>query len=389
MADEKPDKAKARRPGGKTKRGPNKWLLRIFRGYDANKRRIYYSEIFHGGSRQADDRLVELRNNHKAGKPLKFKPKTFKDFFDEWLDDRDDGKRRECTIDHYRTIGKTYLLPEFGKFALTDVTDVAIGRLYRDMRKRPLSQAIITMCHVLLTSIFKLAAKRGLIVANPMNQVDSPGKPKPKPVAMNDEQVKAFLDAANATPEGFMFRLAYFLGARPCEYLALQWGDVDFKAQAVKIQRSLKLRKGGEWYTTPPKSEKSVRAIALTPAFVKGLEDHRRRQLEARLKAGSAWTDHGFIFTDKYGEPIRIDAARDAHRRIREAAGLPSTFTLKVSRHSCASALLNDGVPLKMVSDRLGHSSIQVTADVYGVTDEGRQREVSERIERLFGSEKK
>src|SRR5262245_66264771 len=100
MTDDQPGKKKPepRRPGGKTKRGPNKWLLRIFRGYDAGGKRIYYSETFHGGSREADDRLVELRNRQKAGLPLTFTSKTFKDFFDEWIEERDDGKRRECKI---------------------------------------------------------------------------------------------------------------------------------------------------------------------------------------------------------------------------------------------------------------------------------------------------
>lgn len=124
---EKAEKKKPtpRRPGGKTKRGDGKWLLRIFRGYDAGGKRIYYSEIFHGGSREADDRLVELRNRQRAGLPLTFTSKTFKDFFEEWVEERDDGERRECTIEKYRYIGETYLLPAFGKFALTDINDSA------------------------------------------------------------------------------------------------------------------------------------------------------------------------------------------------------------------------------------------------------------------------
>jgi integrase len=149
------------------------------------------------------------------------------------------------------------------------------------------------------------------------------------------------------------------------------------------------LRKGGEWYTTPPKTEKSIRSIALTEAFVKSLEDHRRRQLEMRLKAGADWMDNGFIFADEAGEPLKIYNVRRVHAQICAAAELPATFKLKVSRHSCASALLNDGVPLKMISERLGHSSIAVTGDIYSVVEDHQQREVSERLERLFGSGKK
>jgi integrase len=180
-----------------------------------------------------------------------------------------------------------YLLPAFGKFALTDITDVAISRLYKSWRKEEYAPATISFAHVLLGNIFKLALRRGLILVNPMNNVEPPAKPKPKPVAMNPEQSQKFLDAASTRQEGFMFRLAYFLGARPCEYLALQWGDIDWQAKRVTLQRSLKLRRGNQWYTTPPKTEKSVRSIVLTDAFVKALDEHRRRQLEARLKAGA------------------------------------------------------------------------------------------------------
>jgi len=102
--------------------------LRIFRGYDAANKRIYYSEVLHGVSREADNPLVEFHNRHKAGLALEFQPKLFKDFIVEWIDDRDDGGR-ECTVEHCRQFGNRYLVPAFGKFTLTDKTDVAIQRL--------------------------------------------------------------------------------------------------------------------------------------------------------------------------------------------------------------------------------------------------------------------
>jgi len=380
---------KARRPGGKTKRGEKKWLLRIFRGYDAAGKRIYYSETFHGGSREADNRLVELHNRQKAGLPLTFVSKTFKDFFEEWLEERDDGERRECTIEHYRNIGALYLLPAFGKFALTDITDVAIARLYKDMRKRELAQATVLLAHVLLTNIFKLATKRGLVLINPMAKVEGPGRPKPKPAAMTTDETQKFLDAASSRPEGFMFALAFYLGARPCEYLGLKWSDVDFNERRITIQRSLKIRKNGEWYVTPPKTETSIRSIALTESFVKGLEDHRRRHLEMRLRAGAEWTDHGFIFTDATGEPLKFQTIRRTYKKICVEAGLPSTWQLKASRHSCASVLLKKGASLKVISARLGHSSIAITADVYSVVEDQLQREASEALEEAFKFGKK
>src|SRR5262245_23738631 len=386
---DKPKKPKTRRPGGKQKRGPNKWLLRIFRGYDNHGRRIYYSETFLGGSGEADDRLVPLRNRHKAGLPMKFQPKLFREYFDQWIEEADDGKRREATLAQYKQMGEAYLIPAFGNLTLTDVTDIAIARLYRDMRKQDYSPYTIRLVHAILGMIFRQAEADGLVLHNQMNKKkvksQAPGKPKPQPVAMRGDETQKFLEAAAARPEGFMFALAFFLGARPCEYLGLQWGDVDKKAQRVTIQRSLKRRKGDGWYTTPPKTEKSLRTIPLTPAIVKGLESHKRRQLEMKLKAGPDWSDHGFVFTDEEGEPLKWWWVTRVYKRILADAGLPATFKLKVSRHSCASALLNAGVPLKMISDRLGHSSIAITADVYSVVEEQQQREASERLEEVFG----
>jgi hypothetical protein len=208
---EKIVKAKTRRASTIIRKGEKKFLLRLFRGYDAAGKRIYYSEVFHGGSKEADDRLSELRNRLKAGEPLKLAPKLFKDFVTEWLDDCDDGEKREATIDHYRRMVETYILPAFGKFTLTDITDVAIKRLYKELRKRGLAASTIGQVHVYLTAIFNLAEERELIRKNPMRKVDAPAKPKPKPVAMKGDEARRFLEAASATPHSFMFTLAFHL----------------------------------------------------------------------------------------------------------------------------------------------------------------------------------
>jgi integrase len=164
---------------------------------------------------------------------------------------------------------------------------------------------------------------------------------------------------------------------------------VDLKARRASIRRTLKWRKVGDWYTTPPKTEKGRRDIPITPEVVRGLEDHKRRQLEMRMRAGADWTDAGFIFTDPMGGPLEFERVRRLHKNILIAAGLPETFALKASRHTCASALLKAGVHPKVVSDRLGHSSISITLDVYTSVEEDQQRAASEALGEMFGRGKK
>lgn len=108
-----------------------------------------------------------------------------------------------------------------------------------------------------------------------------------------------------------------------------------------------------------------------------------------RLKAGADWTDNGFIFADPTGGPLEVERVRRLHKKILGDAGLPETFALKASRHTCASALLKAGVHPKIVSDRLGHSSISITLDVYTSVEEDQQRAASEALGEMFGTGKK
>jgi integrase len=237
--------------------------------------------------------------------------------------------------------------------------------------------------------MFKSAESGDLVLRNPMRKVKAPPQEKPKAEAMNAEQTQAFLEAADRAGVGFMFALAFHLGARPGEWLAIQWADCDLKARRVSIRRTLKWRRAGDWYTTPPKTEKGRRDIPITPEIVRGLEDHRRRQLEMRLKAGADWADNGFVFADPTGGPFDFERVRRLHKKILADAGLPETFALKTSRHTCASALLKAGVHPKIVSDRLGHSSISITLDVYTSVEEDQQRAASEALGEMFGGGKK
>lgn len=369
---------------GKQKRGPNKWLLRVFRGYDSDNRRIYYSEIFHGKAGEADERIAVLKNRKKAGLQLSIKTKSFKDYFDEWIRDIDDGNRRECTIKTYKEYAYFYLIPKLGKIAITDITHNMIAELYREMREN-YSPYTIRLVHSILSQSLKSAYADDLLVSNPMEKISAlkktPPRPRPKPRAMDKEEMARFLDHANRTAFGFMFELAFFLGARPCEYLGLKWTDLDKSGRSVTIQRSLKRRSANDWYTTDPKTEKGVRKISLTDEIVQKLNARRREQLQDRLKAGPDWGDHGFIFTDEFGEPLKIMVVRNSYRAICKAADLPPDFMLKNTRHSCATALLKDpNIPLKAISDRMGHASVAITLDIYGVSEEEQQREISERM---------
>jgi integrase len=174
-------------------------------------------------------------------------------------------------------------------------------------------------------------------------------------------------------------------GLRPSEALALRWSDVT--GNAVSVVRVLVDKTGVPLHYAPPKSKRSQRAVVVPDVVVKALADHRKRQVADRLAAGPAWCedpDHAdLIFSTETGEPIRQDHARDQFRKLAKAAELPAGITPYALRHTCATLLLEKGIPLKVVSERLGHSTISLTADVYSHVTPSMQKQAADVLEDL------
>jgi integrase len=180
------------------------------------------------------------------------------------------------------------------------------------------------------------------------------------------KQAKDFLKFARRDKYGVLFELALITGMRPEEYLGLQWCDVDLPKRTVSIQRTLVWRRQKVgWYFGEAKTDKSRRTIPLTEKLVKDLSKHRRKQNEKRLKIGSKWTNHDLVFPSDLGTPLSVRNLDRRHfKKILIAAGLPD-IRLYDLRHTCATLLLAVGENPKVVSERLGHSSIVLTLDCY------------------------
>jgi integrase len=362
-ATEKKKSEKARRTGQIISRVQDKWLVRIFTGRDpVTGKRRYHSETIKGKKKAATDYLANALHRLQLGEPLKPTEIAFGDFLDHWLD----AKKltvREISYRQYANVVRIYLRPALGNERLIDHDRLigAIQKMYGSLQARGISSTTIRYIHALLTSIFDLAMRRELIRRSPMLKVDQPRAERREPSVLDAEQMKTFLRMAESRRESFIFVLAFYTGSRPEEYLGWKWSDVDWTAGTITTQRAIHWRKTGDWYLSETKSAKSNRTIPLTKPLIDRLTLHRTRQLEERMKAGKEWRKHDFIFADEIGEPIAIWRIRTAFNCIIKAAGLPSRVRLYDSRHSCATALMSSGVNPKVVSERLGHSDIDIT----------------------------
>jgi len=383
------DKAAPRRTGQRKTLIPGKkYKLRVFLGRDAKGKRHYHCETFHGNAGQAEDRIREILRRTKAGEAIKANADTFGAFLDEWIEAKKLSVA-ESTMAAYQRIVDNHLRPAFGKRMLVTVTSDDIQRYYNTLNADGYKRVTLENVHVVLGMVFKLAVKRKKLTGSPMAGVELPKKQDDgESQAMTAEEVARFLDAAADSRFVHLFHLAFHLGFRPGELLALKWSDFDADKRTLRVNRNIVFRRHGDWYLKAPKTAKSKRELPLTDNLVEALKSERREQLKTRMKAGKAWKDHGFIFTDSFGEPYPPNDLWRECRRILDAAKITGKFSPKTGRHTMASLLLAKGKNVKGVSERLGHSRITTTLAAYAHVLPGAQAELSEEMESLLSGQK-
>lgn len=276
--------------------------------------------------------------------------------------------RAEKTVEQYTTLITSPIIPTMGALKLSDVNaahvEAWLVRLdeFRYTRSRkpgakayPLAQSTKRSAFAVLSLAFDTAVRDGLLVSNPCAQVRRPGKDDSVEVpVMTADEVDQLLEVARGDEQwGPLVELLANTGLRISEALGLKWSQVDLEARTLTV---LKTKTGA----------KGRRTIPLTDEAVAALHRQRSWQRRTRLLVGSGWRRSGLVFTTGVGTVVDPHNARRAQRRLLIAAGLPTNRPFHTMRHSLATRLLRQGVPMPIVSAILGHSSIRTTVDTYG-----------------------
>lgn len=366
----------SKRSGQIIQRGERTWLVRVFLGREAGKRK-YANRTVHGIKKDAERVLNELLLQQSQGIAVEPSKQTLSAYLDRWLEDACKSRVRTRTFEDYKALLVRHVRPRIGLRAIAKLSPLDIQGVYSAMLDLGLSPRTVRYVHAVLRSALKQAVRWRLLAANPADSVDLPKKQHKEMQAMTADQVRAFLGGLAGKREHPLFLLAVTTGLRPSEYLALRW--VDVAGASLGVRRSLS--RFGTFEDT--KRAASRRTVQLNGALVVALREHKKRQAEERLAAGPAWDAGDLIFPDHTGRPTHWRTLENRYKAALAIAGL-SGFRLYDLRHTAATLALSAGVPVKVISEQLGHADAAMTLNVYSHVLPGMQEDAAARVEALL-----
>jgi integrase len=350
-------------------------------------------------SQGARDKLDELRRELKLGTITPAGTGTVAEYLSEWLE-RERIRIRPSTWREREQHVRAYLIPAFGKVSLARLTPIqverAMARFVQAGRPRdgetlpggrpPRPVSPLTVRHVRATFRRALAdaVRDGRVGRNAAADARPPYVPH-RPVGyMSAPDVRRLLDATRDDPLGPIFALAASTGLRLGELLGLAWSDVDFVAGTLTVRRSLARGREERWELAQPKTATSRRTIPLPSIARQALERQKTIQETERKAADKAWQDRDdLVFTDSIGRHVEPGSVSHGFQDAREAAGLPAARFHDL-RHSAATLMLAEGVPLAVISEWLGHSGIAITASHYAAIVPTLRRDAADAMDRAL-----
>jgi len=239
--------------------------------------------------------------------------------------------------------------------------------------------------HLIIRGALNDAVERGIVSRNVALAAHAPklcAIPKVEQQAWTAQQLQGFLHAAAGHRLFPAFWLEANTGMRRSELLGLKWDDIDLDTATVSINRGL-VSVGYELRETRGKTRTSRRAVDLDPTTVAVMTAWRNWQHIEQDVAGVEAS--GWVFTNAYGEPVHPHSISQAFERIVRRAGIPR-IRLHDLRHTHGTLLIKEGVPVKVVSERLGHNNPVFTIDTYQHVLPGMQAQAARVFERLIAN---
>jgi len=306
---------------------------------------------------------------------------TLEEFLEEWLRARKDSIKPK-TLMQYRQIVESHINPTLGKIKINELQPAEIQAFYNYKVEAGIGTRTVRLIHSVLHCALNHALRLGIIYRNPSDAVYKPKAQKTEMQILDENQLRLFLVAARGKRLVALYKVAITTGLRKGEILALKWSDLDWSTGQLNIQRQVQRVPGSGLMFTEPKTEAGRRMILLGSDTVFGLKEHYKKQMKEREFMGDKWQDFNLIFPSSIGTPLSHSNLHKKFKLLLEEAHLPN-IRFHDLRHTAASLMLKQGISVKVVQERLGHSDAAMTLNVYSHVIPGMQEEAAKKMDEI------
>ena len=371
--------------GSIEKRGKNSYRLIVCHGFNLDGKPIRHTKTVNGTKAQAKIELAKFVAEVEQGTVIEGKSITFKEFTEIWKRDYGSKELAPSTYRRYLGMLESRILPYLGHFKLDKIKPTDIMKFYDMLDKdtqirrvkcnngyrtlKPLSQKTILEHHRLIRAMLHRAVYWQLLFSNPCERVQPPKSKKSKRRYYDDEQCKVLLSNLNElSVDDIKYKtaitLTLFTGVRLGELMGLEWSDIDFTNGIVSINKSSQYLADKGVFTKTPKTESSIREVAIPDFVLSLLEEYRLWYETQKSIYGELWTNSNKLFVQSDGKPMHPSTISKWFVKFVKEIGLP-VINFHGLRHTNATLLISQNIDAAVVAARLGHAQITTTFNFY------------------------
>ena len=374
--------------GSIRKRKNGQWEGRYTIGYDSRgkqKQVSVYGKTRAEVAKKINEKVSAIQN----GTYIVPRDITLSEWLNIWLTSYAYIKVRPSTYASYQAYIERHVSPIIGGLQLQKLTTNQLQVFFNEKRangridgKGGLSPKTIRNMYNMLHEALQQAVINKIVSVNASEGVVLPSKEEKEIIVFKPEEQRAIIEAARKDRLGFAIELC-----------ALKWSDIDLTAKEFRVRRTLQRvqkktsdikgkGKRTQIIEGATKTKKGNRVIPLTDTMLQKLLVHKARQLFEKRRLGKGYSDNGYVFANEFGGAIEPSYLRDVYDRILKNAKAPH-YTFHTIRHTFATRAIENDMPVKVVSEILGHSSVQLTMDLYCHPSISAKRNVLEKMENL------
>lgn len=346
--------------------------------------------------KEAQIAAAELESEVRNGTYVKEEDILFKDFCKEWLSMY--AKSAKVSSVRAREKQLDRLIDYFAQSKIKNITKLMYQNSLNDLHEKGYAHNTLDGIHTSGRMVFKKAIELNMIKQNPTIGITLPRKmetveeleSKEKEIKyLEKEELGVFLNVAKEhglDNDYVLFTLLAYSGIRTGELLALKWADIDFEENTISITKTLYNPSNNKekYQLLTPKTRGSIRSIKIDPNVMKLLKVHKAQQNELKMYTRDKYLDKDFVITRTSGHPEIIKTIQNRMQRLLKLANIEKNVTPHSLRHTHTSLLIEAGVGIKEIQQRLGHTDIETTMNIYAHMTKNMEEKASQKFSELM-----